>query len=90
MWLSGDVHFGGVCRVEPDGPWSNIWEVIMGPAGSNRDGRPPLRASQWPVSVHGVHSFTQLRADPATRTLTVDFINAAGNRIPGSHWSRAF
>jgi hypothetical protein len=31
-----------------------------------------------------------LRADPTTRTLTVEFINAAGNRIANSRWSRRF
>lgn len=90
VWLSGDVHFGGVCRVEATGPWSNIWEVVMGPAGANRDGAPSVRPSQWPVLVHGVHNYTVLRADPASRTLTVDFINAAGARIANSHWEHTF
>ncbi|MDB4930407.1 MAG: Phosphodiesterase/alkaline phosphatase [Myxococcaceae bacterium] len=88
VWLSGDVHFGGVCSVEASGPWSDIWEVIMGPAGANRDGRPPVRESQFPVLVHNVHNYTVLRANPTTRTLDVEFINAAGHRIAGSHWSR--
>jgi len=86
VWLSGDVHFGGVCRVEATGPWRDIWEVIMGPSGADRDSRPVTPAAQWPVVVHGVHNYTQLRADPTTRTLTVDFLNAAGNRIPNSRW----
>ena len=90
VWLSGDVHFGGVCQVEDTGPWSGIWEVIMGPAGSSRDGRPPLRDSQWPVKVFDVHNYAQFRADPMTRRLTVDFINGAGHRIPGSHWEHTF
>jgi alkaline phosphatase D len=88
VWLSGDVHFGGVCSVEAAGPWSDIWEVIMGPAGANRDGRPSVRESQFPVLVHGVHNYTVVRANPATRTVDVEFINAAGRRIAGSHWSR--
>ncbi len=90
VWLSGDVHFGGVCQVEDTGPWSNIWEVVMGPAGADRDGRPDIRPSQWPVLVYGVHNYTVLRADPTTRTLSVEFINAAGNRIAGSAWSHRF
>jgi phosphodiesterase/alkaline phosphatase D-like protein len=87
VWLSGDVHFGAVCSVEAAGPWSDIWEVIMGPAGADRDGRPPVRPSQFPVLVSGVHNYTVLRANPTTRTLDVEFINAAGSRIVGSHWS---
>jgi phosphodiesterase/alkaline phosphatase D-like protein len=90
VWLSGDVHFGGVCRVEAAGPWADIWEVVMGPAGSNRDGRPPIRPAQWPVLVNDVHNFVLFHADPATRTLTVDFINGSGDRIPGSRWTHTF
>jgi phosphodiesterase/alkaline phosphatase D-like protein len=90
VWLSGDVHFGAVCRVEPSGAWTDIWEVIMGPAGADRDTRPDVRAAQFPVLVHGVHNYTVLRADPNTRTLSVEFINPAGDRVPGSAWSRRF
>lgn len=90
VWLSGDVHFGGVCRVEASGAWSNIWEVVMGPAGANRDSRPDVREAQWPVLVHDIHNYTVLRADPTDRSLTVEFINAAGNRIANSRWTRAF
>ncbi len=90
VFLSGDVHFGAVCKVEASGPWSDIWEVIMGPAGANRDGRPPFNASQFPVFVHDTHNYTVLRANPDTRTLSVEFINARGDRISGSAWSRRF
>jgi len=90
VWLSGDVHFGAVCKVAASGAWSSIWEVIMGPAGANRDGRPPVVASQFPVLVHGVHNYALLRADPRNRGLTVDFINAAGNRIANSRWTHTF
>ena len=90
VWLSGDVHFGGVCRVEASGAWSNIWEVVMGPAGANRDTRPDVREAQWPVLVHDIHNYTVLRADPADHSLTVEFINAAGNRVANSRWTRTF
>lgn len=90
VWLSGDVHFGGVCRVEASGAWSNIWEVVMGPAGANRDSRPDVREAQWPVLVHDIHNYTVLRADPTDRSLTVEFINAAGNRVANSRWTRTF
>ncbi len=90
VWLSGDVHFGAVCKVAASGAWSDIWEVIMGPAGANRDGRPPVNASQFPVLVYGVHNYALLRADPRSRGLTVDFINAAGDRIANSRWTRTF
>jgi alkaline phosphatase D len=91
LWLSGDVHFGGVCKVESAGAWSRIWEVVMGPSGSNRDANPSLVAAQWPVRVlDNIHSYTVVRANPSTRTVAVEFINAAGNRIAGSAWSHTF
>ena len=90
VWLSGDVHFGGVCRVEAAGPWSDIWEVVMGPSGSNRDSRPDVRPAQWPVLVHDIHNYVLFHADPASRTLTVDFINGDGNRIADSRWTHTF
>ena len=62
----------------------------MGPAGANRDSRPDVREAQWPVLVHDIHNYTVLRADPTDRSLTVEFINAAGNRIANSRWSRTF
>lgn len=90
VWLSGDVHFGGMYRVEPSGAWSNIWEVIMGPLGADRDGASSLRAGQWPVTALRRYNYTGLRADPMIRTLTVEFLNAAGERIVGSRWSQMF
>ncbi|MFO0558585.1 MAG: alkaline phosphatase D family protein [Polyangiales bacterium] len=91
LWLSGDVHFGGICKVEAAGAWSNVWEVIVGPSGSNRDGNPPLNDSQWPVKVlNNIHNYAVIRANPMTRTIEVEFINEAGDRVPGSRWSRTF
>ncbi len=90
VWLSGDVHFGGVCRVESSGAWSDIWEVVMGPGGNHRDTRPDIRPAQWPVFVYDVHNYAVLRANPTTRVLDVEFINGAGSRIAGSHWTRRF
>jgi len=39
------------------------------------------------VLVNDVHNYTLFRADPATRSLTVDFINEDGDRIPNSRWT---
>ncbi len=64
--------------------------LCLAGCGADRDGRPDVRASQWPVLVHGVHSYTVLRADPTSSPLTVEFINAAGNRIADSRWSHTF
>lgn len=90
VWVSGDVHFGGVCRVEATGPFSDIWEVVVGPSGSNRDTRPNVRPAQWPVLVYDVHNYVLFHADPASRTLAVDFIDGSGDRIPNSRWTHTF
>ncbi|MDP3276569.1 MAG: alkaline phosphatase D family protein [Deltaproteobacteria bacterium] len=91
LWLSGDVHFGGVCKVEAAGVWSNVWEVLMGPSGSVRVGNPILTASQWPVRVlDNIQTYTVVRANPMTRTVEVEFINGSGARVPNSLWTHTF
>ena len=45
VWLSGAVRFGAVCRVEPAGPWSDIWKVISpDPSPAERGVFAPVRA----------------------------------------------
>ncbi len=42
------------------------------------------------VQVHDVHNFVRFHADPASRTLTVEFIDRDGDRIPNSRWTHTF
>lgn len=37
-WLTGDFHLGSVNRVQSSGPYSSMWEIMMGPGGN--DGNP--------------------------------------------------
>jgi alkaline phosphatase D len=88
VWLSGDVHFGAVTRIEPTGDFRDMYEVIMGPAGADKAS--PVSASigaQWQVIVDGIHNYTVLRANPTTRTVSAEFIDATGRRIANSFWS---
>lgn len=90
VWLSGDVHYGGVTTVERSGPHRDIWEVIMGPSGANSRNPPNLDPAWWPARAVGVHNYTVLNADPLTRRLTVRYIDAGGNTINGGLWSHVF
>jgi hypothetical protein len=39
--------------------------------------------------LNNIHNYAVIRANPMTRTVEVEFINEAGDRVPGSRWSRA-
>ncbi|MDB4929292.1 MAG: Phosphodiesterase/alkaline phosphatase, partial [Myxococcaceae bacterium] len=90
VWLSGDIHVGGVVRMESSGPWSDGWEVIMGPGGADRRDLPDPDRSRWPVYVADRHNYTLFRADPTDRSLAVEFVDGGGSRIPGSQWTHRF
>jgi len=75
-WLSGDLHFGSVGRVEASGPRSAMREVLMGPAGSTPRVA-DLAAPQFDASLAELN-YTVLQADPVKRELTVEFIGPAG------------
>ncbi len=82
VFLSGDVHYGAVARVEASGPYRDIREVYMGPGGSGDamgsvDCTP---GAQYDAIVHR-HNFTRLRADPGARRVEVAFIGANGTSV---------
>ncbi|MFO0630425.1 MAG: alkaline phosphatase D family protein [Polyangiales bacterium] len=82
VFLSGDVHYGAVARVEASGPYRDIREVYMGPGGSGEamgaiDCTP---GAQFDAVIHR-HNFTRLRADPDTRRVEVAFIGAGGTSL---------
>lgn len=41
-WLTGDIHLGGVMRIEPTGPRSEMYEVVCGPGGNRSNPLPEL------------------------------------------------
>ncbi len=43
---------------------TDVWEVIMGPAGSNRDGLPDQPPGAWPVFVDDVHNYALVPRRP--------------------------
>jgi alkaline phosphatase D len=86
VWLSGDIHVGGVVSVHAGS--RDAWEVIMGPGGADRRELPDVNRDRWPVYVGDRHNYAVIRADPSDRTLTVEFIDGTGSRIPGSLWTR--
>jgi hypothetical protein len=39
--------------------------------------------------LNNIHNYAVIRATPMTRTVEVECINEASDRVPGSRWSRA-
>lgn len=81
LWVTGDVHFAAVTRVDPEGgTGAGQWEVFTGPAGSTPNvlvdvytGNPQY---EWLSSAWNWARFT---CDPAAGTVLVEFIGDDGS-----------
>lgn len=82
LWfLSGDVHYAAIARVEARGPYSRLREVYMGPAGSGDPGGVTCDGTgQSEVTIRRLN-YARFVADPMARTLTISFIGAGGGVI---------
>ena len=83
LWLSGDVHFGMLGKIDrPGQPGDNQWEAICGPGGSrlNPAGKIMKRTDRKPILLHK-HSWTQFEADPARGTIHLRFIADNGDTL---------
>jgi hypothetical protein len=83
LFVSGDMHFGSVCRVSPDGePGSGHWEVMAGPGGSfiNPMAYVPPNTGQYDAVVAEWNT-TLLAFDPDSGTVRVTFLDDAGGTI---------
>ena len=80
LWfLSGDVHYAAIARVEARGPYSRLREVYMGPAGSGDPGEVVCDgAGQSEVTVRRLN-YARFVADPMARILTISFVGAGGD-----------
>ncbi len=75
FFISGDFHCGAVTRVEPSGPRSGLYEVLVGPGGNANN---PL-ALLWELGSDGTRAdlapadqFLFLRSQPAGTMITFD------------------
>jgi phosphodiesterase/alkaline phosphatase D-like protein len=82
LWfLSGDVHYACIAKVEADGPYRRLREVYMGPAGSGDPGDVNCDGGgQSEVTIRRLN-YARFTADPFMRRLTIEFIGAAGGVI---------
>ena len=83
VWVTGDVHFGAVTRVDaPGGPGADAWEVFTGPAGSFPnplvDYFPADEQYTWLSSAWNWVRFT---CDPGLGTVQVEHIDSDGQVI---------
>jgi alkaline phosphatase D len=85
--ITGDMHYGGVQRLDPaGGPAADVWEIAAGPSGSSLF---PVGAvadllAEIPEQYEDlIEDWTTclFDADPGTGTLTLRFVNDAGERV---------
>ena len=84
LFLSGDMHFGSVCRISRDGdPGDDLWEVMAGPGGSIINPMallPPTWTDQFDLVIAEWNTVL-LALDPEAGTVGVTFVNDAGDVI---------
>lgn len=83
MWVSGDLHVGGVGHISAAGEaGANQWEALTGPSGSpitiaasriNADERLPVVVKQW--------NYTLFSANPDDGTMQIQYIADDGDVI---------
>lgn len=78
VWLAGDFHLAFISKVSRSGPGANQREVLAGPGGQSANPlQPTLTAPQFSFKT-GTNNYTTLKLDPAARTVTVGYHDAAG------------
>jgi alkaline phosphatase D len=83
LWVSGDVHFGALGKVDrAGGPGDNQWEVITGPAGSsiNPAARLMKKTERTPI-VTPKHNWVLFEADPDTGSVALEFVGDDGQTL---------
>ena len=82
--ISGDMHFGAVQRVDPEGaPGQDLWEVAAGPSGSRIAPAAQIAEvagfpAQYDLLLEA-WTWCDLRLNPGDRTVTVDFVGDDGS-----------
>ncbi len=80
LWfLSGDVHYGCICRVERAGPYSRLREVYMGPSGSGDPGIVDCDPGGQDDAIVRRLNYTKFRADPVSKMLDIWIVGVDNN-----------
>lgn len=80
LWLAGDLHVGGVGKVdEAPNAGAEMWEVLAGPGGSSINFAAGFISpdERLPI-VMDEHNSTMLAFDPDENTITVSFMTDSG------------
>jgi alkaline phosphatase D len=78
IWISGDFHLAFIANVATSGPGANQRELLCGPGAQEAN---PLTWTLQPPQFSfatDTNNYTLLRLDPASRAVTVSYIDAAG------------
>ncbi|HUS32781.1 MAG TPA: alkaline phosphatase D family protein, partial [Kofleriaceae bacterium] len=78
LWLSGDFHLAFISHVSPSGPGATQREVLCGPGGQSANSLvSTLQQPQFSFAT-GTNNYTTLHFDPASRSVTVTYIDGNG------------
>ncbi len=83
LWVTGDVHYGQLGRVDPAGGTAeDQWEVLVGPGGSRLNAivEAFVGSEQYPI-VFAQWNWTRFTCDPGAGTITVTWIGDDGATI---------
>ncbi|HTL31776.1 MAG TPA: alkaline phosphatase D family protein [Kofleriaceae bacterium] len=81
LWLSGDFHLAFISHVSPSGAGANQREVLCGPGGQSPNSLvPSLTQPQFSFAT-GTNNYTTLHFDPASRSVTVTYIDGNGTKF---------
>lgn len=75
LWVSGDFHLACMGRVSRTGPGSNAIEVLVGPGGQAPNQSPTYPGPPQFDWASGINNVTTLALDPATRAVTVTYLD---------------
>jgi len=88
VWITGDVHTGGACLIDPPGqPGESQHEIIAGPGGSPISPVGFLRPSGQILNIVPMWNYVRFEADPDARTVHAVFIGDDGQEL--AEWGHA-
>jgi alkaline phosphatase D len=80
-WLSGDFHFGSISRVDRDGPYARMREVLMGPGRQHLN---PFwgwnEGSQFEF-LTPANNYVAFRCDPLRNEVEITFVGPEGETL---------
>lgn len=81
LWVAGDFHLACMGRVAKTGVGSTQIEVLVGPGGQSPNASPTYPGPPQFDWSTGINNYTALALDPATRVVTVTYVDGRGRQL---------